>query len=56
VHCEERNPHRREADFMREREVTTCFNCPEFDTQRGCCKRANQLKPCIRQNNDVSAM
>jgi len=41
---------------MGNQEVTTCFSCPEFDSHKGCCKRANQLKPCIRQENVVSAM
>jgi hypothetical protein len=46
----------KKADFMGNQEGTTCFNCSEFDGHKGCCKRANQLKPCIKQNTDISAI
>jgi len=34
---------------MENQEVANCFDCPEFNSSKGCCKRANKLKPCIKQ-------
>ncbi len=34
-------------------EEYTCFDCPEFNSLRGCCRRANENKPCVKYKPQV---
>jgi hypothetical protein len=34
---------------MEDQRAVNCFNCPEFNSLKGSCKRANKKLPCIKQ-------
>jgi hypothetical protein len=37
---------------LTDNQVNNCFDCPEFNKNRGYCRRANKSKPCIREEQE----